>query len=278
VDINAYIESGIIESYVLGLANADEAAELETLAMQHPEIKQAVDDFALLIQKNVTAGSVTPPAELKQQIMDALQDEFEEPKVVIMPVAAPAETNNGGAKVVPITTTGAWRYIGVAAIILLVVSVGLNFYYYNNYKTADAGYQALLNNQQSIQAKNDVYQTKLNSLQSTVSILQDSAMHVVKMAGINKEKAGDVATVYWDTRTKDVYVYVNNLPQAPSGKQYQLWAIVDGKPVDAGMIGACDGVCKMKNIPKAQMFAITLENEGGSPQPHLDQMYVAGKI
>ncbi|HWB28544.1 MAG TPA: anti-sigma factor [Chitinophagaceae bacterium] len=274
MDIKAYIESGIIESYVLGLATADEAAELEALSMQHAEIKEAVDAFALLVQNNITAESAAPPAELKQQIMDALSDEFEEPKVVIMPPATQSTGGNEETKVVQITAPGIWRYVAVASIILFVVSAGLNVYYYNGYKSASDNYQALLDKQGTLEA----YQAKYQSLQQTVNIFQDSLMHVVKMAGINKEKANDVATVYWDTRTKDVYVYVNNLPQVPAGKQYQLWAIVDGKPVDAGLIGDCAGVCKMKNIPKAQMFAITLENEGGSPAPHLDQMYVAGKI
>lgn len=273
MDINAYIESGVIESYVLGLASAQEAAELEKLAMEHPAVKKALDDFALGVQNNAVENGITPPVELKQRILNALAGDFEEPKVVTMPVTERATENTRGDNVVYINTPGAWRYIAVAAVILFVVSAGLNFYYYNGYKTASNNYQALLDNQKTLQA----YETKYNSLQQTVNILQDSAMHIVKMAGV-KGKEGSAATVYWDTHTKDVYVYVNNLPQAPAGKQYQLWAIVDGKPVDAGVLGNCDGVCKMKNIPAAQMFAITLEKEGGSAQPSLDQMFVAGKI
>jgi hypothetical protein len=45
VDIKAYIESGVIESYVLGMADAQEAAELEQLSRQYPEIRKAIDDF-----------------------------------------------------------------------------------------------------------------------------------------------------------------------------------------------------------------------------------------
>src|SRR5207237_341133 len=87
-----------------------------------------------------------------------------------------------------------------------------------------------------------------------------------------------IATVFWDTKSKDVYLLNNNLPAAPQGKQYQLWALVDGKPVDAGMMDVCAGVCHMKNIPKAEAFAITLEKQGGSPSPDLGQLYVLGKI
>ena len=61
------------------------------------------------------------------------------------------------------------------------------------------------------------------------------------------------------------------MQQTPTGKQYQLWAIVDGKPVDAGVINNCIGLCKMKKIDHAEAFAITLEKEGGSPTPTLNR-------
>ncbi len=68
---------------------------------------------------------------------------------------------------------------------------------------------------------------------------------------------------------------------APAGKQYQLWAIVDGKPVDGGMITSKDGknynIQKMKTFGRAEAFAITLETAGGNPQPK-GTMYVMGKI
>ncbi|MGC4058156.1 MAG: anti-sigma factor [Chitinophagaceae bacterium] len=34
---------------------------------------------------------------------------------------------------------------------------------------------------------------------------------------------------------------------------------------------------QMKTIARAEMFAITIERKGGSPNPTLDQMVVAGK-
>ena len=56
--------------------------------------------------------------------------------------------------------------------------------------------------------------------------------------------------------------------------------MVDGKPVDAGVfdLNAGPGMFKMKNIPRAQAFAITLEKKGGSPTPSLDKLYVLGKV
>ena len=74
---------------------------------------------------------------------------------------------------------------------------------------------------------------------------------------------------------------VQNLPAAPTGKQYQLWTIVDGKPVDMGMLDPefSNRLLRMKSSsPNAVAFAITLEKAGGSPSPTMDEMYVMGKV
>ncbi len=90
-----------------------------------------------------------------------------------------------------------------------------------------------------------------------------------------------LAKIFWMKNTGEVYVDPTYLPQAPAGKQYQLWAIVDAKPVSAGMISTSKGVYKiqkMKSFGKAEAFAITLEKAGGSPTPTMTEMYVMSKI
>ena len=62
MDTKAYIESGIIESYVLGLADAQEIAEVELYCQQYPEIKNAVDEFARIVEKHAFENAVAPPA------------------------------------------------------------------------------------------------------------------------------------------------------------------------------------------------------------------------
>ena len=53
MDIIAYIQSGVIEQYVLGLATAEEAAELEQLRVQYPEINDAVLNFEKTLRKRM---------------------------------------------------------------------------------------------------------------------------------------------------------------------------------------------------------------------------------
>ena len=121
-------------------------------------------------------------------------------------------------------------------------------------------------------------QVKYLDLNNNLNLVSDSNVIMVSMKG-PKGKENNFATVFWNNKTKDVYLLANKLPKAPSDKQYQLWALVDGKPVDAGMLGVdCNGVCKVKNVLNAQMFAITLEKKGGSPTPDLTQLQVIGNV
>ncbi len=96
----------------------------------------------------------------------------------------------------------------------------------------------------------------------------------------NSPSPSSLATVFWNTESKAVYLLVNQLPKPATGKQYQLWAIADGKPVDAGIFELGEGITfiKLKTIAKAEAFAITLEKKGGSETPTMDAMYVMGKV
>jgi len=274
VEIQEYIKSGIVESYVLGLASADEAAELEVMMQKHAEVKQAVDAFAQTLEQNILEETVTPPAEIKQKMISAIFA-GEEPEKSSFPLT---ENHPSLQKQIPVIKLNFWKYAAAASIVLFLISAAFNYYFYNNYHSANEKYQALLTERTSMQASINIMQTHLNEMSTGMHIMNNTETRKINMSGTPGHETS-FATVYWDTQSRDVYVMADKLPKAPEGKQYQLWAIVNGKPVDAGMVSDCTGnFCKMKNIPEAQAFAITLEKKGGSISPSLNQMYTMGNV
>jgi anti-sigma-K factor RskA len=273
LDIQAYIESGIIESYVLGLASAEEAIEVEKLRLQYPEVRNAIDEFSVLLEKPASENAIPPPANVKSKIMAAIKgDERETGIPPLLPLKDSDTIINE-----PVRSLRMWRFAAAASIILFIASTAFNIYLYNRYNEKNTAYQALLTQTNTLQANNQVYQTRMQEWQAALDVLHDPKMAMIKLADVKGQK--NLATVFWDRNNKDVYVVANVLPKPKAGKQYQLWAMVNGKPVDAGMIDSqCIGVCKMKTIPEAQAFAITLENEGGSPAPTMKELYVMGKV
>lgn len=173
------------------------------------------------------------------------------------------------------------RYVAAAALILLAASTALNFYFFSRYREYISKYADLVAAQNQTASLNQAIQTKMRDYETALNLIRDPSMAVVKMAGVpTSPNPSSMATVYWDTKTKDVYLLVNSLPVPATDKQYQLWAMVDGKPVDAGMLDMANSlpIVKMKNIPQAQAFAITLEKKGGSPTPNMEAVYVMGKV
>jgi len=272
VNIQEYILSGIVESYVLGLASSEERAEFENMCLAHAEVRAARDAFERAIEQQAFLEAATPSAHLKSRIFGELDVEADRKR--------PGKLRHVQRPMKPVRSIWS-RYVAAAAILLLFVSTGLNFYFFSKYKDYIAKYDELVASQGQTVALNQSLQTKLRDYESAMNHMKDPAMAIVKMPGIstgpNPESS---ATVYWDTRSKEVYLVVNSLPQPSTDKQYQLWALVDGKPTDAGVFEMSQGIplMKMKNVPEAQAFAITLEKKGGSTVPSLDAMYVMGKV
>ncbi|NCI47748.1 anti-sigma factor [Sediminibacterium soli] len=259
VDTKAYIESGVIESYVLGLANDQEIAELRQLTALYPEIQAAIHAFETALEKQLQNAGSPAHENTRKMLFDRLDGTFAE--------EAPVRS---------FSRAGFVKYIAAAAVLLLVVSAALNVYFYNRFRSANHAFLALLTEKYTIAGASGAMQTQMLGMYENMQLMSDPAVAKISMASAPGTE-GNLATVFWDTRTKDVYLLPNKLPAAPAGKQYQLWAIVNGKPVDAGMIDSCTGLCRMKNITAAQAFAVTLEKKGGNPSPE-GQMYVLGKV
>jgi anti-sigma-K factor RskA len=175
---------------------------------------------------------------------------------------------NEGAKVYSIPSYFKWAV--AASVILLIGSLILNYTFYNKYQNTSKDLQIA---QVELQKQQEI----AKGMDTAIDVMTNKNALNVVLNGTEKAPEA-VAKIYWMKDKGDVYVDPTNLPQTPSGMQYQLWAIVDGKPVDAGMISTEKGIYhiqKMKSFGKAQAFAITLETAGGHPTPKGDMIVMA---
>lgn len=285
MDVQRYISSGIIESHVAGLATDQEVRELLAAMAQYPEVKAAVEAAQLDMERYITMQSVPPPADLKDKIFTVITDDGTSETSASAASSNTSDDHRYSAydeepeRVVSVSRK--WQYIAAAAIIGLVISVGANVMYYNSTLEWKGKYQTLLTDNQSLTAQNEAFQAKLTETSDMVAMMNDPDVTKVKLPTTRKELPQSQVTVFWNTTSQEVFLSVNNLPEPAADQQYQLWAIVNGKPVDAGVFEMGDhakALQKMKSITGAKMFAVTLEKKGGSPSPTLTAMQVAGKV
>ena len=248
--------------YVIGAATSEESAQIEQLRNQDPDINEEIINIEKAFEAYAFANAVAPSSSVKNQLFSSLN--FTNQSV---------NTNESLSSRKVVSMSPLRNIAAAAAVLLLIGSSVLNFFYYNKYKDVNDKYAE---SQQQIASLNQ----HLTDVDRDMSIVQSKYSEPVSLKG--QEAAPDAgAKIFWMKNTGEVYVDPTNMPIAPAGKQYQLWAFVDGKPVDAGMITSKDGkkykIQKMKTFGKAQAFAITLETEGGNPEPK-GSVYVLGKI
>ena len=271
MDIRDYISSGIIEAYVLGIASEEEILEVERLRLQYPELDAAIIDFERSLESRDLRQNIAPPPHLKDAIWQKIQEDepaigqlAEEMAPPIIPVSEPTKP------AIPIAS-GKWRLVAAAAIIGFLFCGGYSIYLYQKYTELSRDYAAL-------QKENTAEKLRFNSLNASIFRMQESHIQKISLPGV-KGHEQELATVYYDTRTGEVFLFPVRLQAPPPQSQYQLWAIVDGKPVDAGVLDPnCSSLCQLKNVKNPQAFAITLEKQGGSPEPTLSAMVVMGAI
>jgi anti-sigma-K factor RskA len=256
VNIQEYIASGIVESYVLGLASPEERIEFEQMCAQYPELVEARNNFELSLEEQARKNVVQPPAGVKDKIWNKIQQTVPNtPKIIQM---EPTTSRFAGL-----------RWVAAAAVILFLIGGFLAIKFYNENKNL----KAELKSSQDAQAQLD---QRLRKMADEQQIMNDPHTTVVNMVGLKGSPLS--ANIYWDSTSANVYMIVKNMPKLPSDKQYQLWALINNKPVDLGLFdGGEKVILKMNNTQKADAFAITIENRGNTGGPNLQELQSMGK-
>lgn len=259
MEIKEYIESGILEQYVLGQLSLAKAKEVEDMCKNHAEIAQEVQELSIMFERYATEHAVSPDASVKSNLMNEL---FEEEIVS-------TSRNNSNTL---------FKGIAVAASILLVVSIGFNIVQQSKIKDQDQRIKTLYAEQEVLAEQNDQYKTTLEENENKLNLYRNTDIQRIRINGSDLSPES-FAIVHWNQTTKKAFLSNVNLPKPDLKMQYQLWAIVDGTPVDLGVFNLENGEIEItKEIENPSAFAVTLEEEGGKPSPNLEQLYLIGNV
>lgn len=272
-DVKAYIESGILELYVLGDISADEKLEVEAMASRHSAVKAELAEIERSMELYADAHSIEPAEELRDRILNSLVTNLSDDRNFKTKAASTHE-----AKVVEIVrqkSNNFFKYAFAACLALLLLSVAALFTVYNTLQNTQG--QLIAIRQQSIRFSNRVI-----LLDHQLNLFRDPSVRLIKLGpGPAGPQAG--LAVAWSPSKKEVMVdlsRVKNMPANDKAHSYQLWALVGGKPVDLGVFDITSNstdMVEMKSIEKADAFAVTLEPRGGLPSPTMANLMVVGK-
>ncbi|RYD80111.1 MAG: anti-sigma factor [Sphingobacteriales bacterium] len=288
-----YISSGILELYVAGVLSPAEMEEVTAMAAKHDRIREEIQRIE---ETHLQYAASHAPAGLSRHFFDDILTKIDElPEEVPQPQTKSKAVNKEREKPQPAPKTiklkddnsrregrrsPARFYMVIAAsLILFALSALLNLYLYQQWQSTQNDLVALQSENTAISQQYNQVKLEKDKAFSEFAIYGNPDYKRVKLSGLPIASQSE-AMIYWNKNTQDVFLQVMNLPQAPAGKQYQLWAIDEtDKPVDAGMLASLDNnISPMKKIGSAKAFAITLEPTGGSQNPTMEAMYVMGNI
>jgi anti-sigma-K factor RskA len=252
LELKNIISSGLLELFVSGLTSPEETRNVEKWMRQYPEVKQELKEIEDAIASFAQANAVLPSAVVKEKLMASINNNTTTSRVV-----------NIREDVKKGTGSFYWKWAAAASILLLFGSLVINMVYYNKYSNASKN----LKETEQLLAEEKQHNNQMSDEMGWVQ--NPNSMPVVLK---EMDPAMDTkAKIFWMQNTGEIMVDASHLPEAPTGMQYQFWGIVDGKPVNGGMIRAKNGetyhMQKMKSFGRAEAFAISLEKAGGNPTP-----------
>ena len=259
------IASGLLEAHVLGQTSRSEAALVDHMRTADANVRAELDSIEQALEALAMANAQPVPVRTRAAVLASI-GHSDNVRVVGM-----KHTTSGGDSM---------KWLAAASVAALVVSAVGNWMMYNRVGAMEDQLAVMQNDRTALAEQLEAQRTSLEASTAQLAVVLDP--HVVLVPLARTDTTMDAAArLYWDPATKDVYLDVLTLPEPPAGKQYQLWALASGVPIDAGMYDSgnhAHHVQRMKVITEAQAFAVTLENVGGVPSPTLSAMVLMGQV
>lgn len=283
-NLKAYIESGVLELYVLGDLSPEEALQVEEMAAQHPEVKAEIAAIEQAIEQYAMQNAVEPSADVETRLLEKLGLSEVEPQKTVKPNPPVAQEAN----IIPFDESAGkvriLRYALVACVALLIISTAALFITYSKLNDAHDQIASLNLDKQQFAGVVSKLEFENQGLSNMAAMADSQEWATINMTG-QKFSPKAKMKVYWNKKDKSVLInYVAmDLPKTDQAHEYQLWAMVNGKPVSLGVFGKSDSTAnealvKMQAIQEAQAFAVTIEPMGGSVNPTMEKITVMGGV
>lgn len=264
MDIEKYTSSGILELYVYGALSEKESREVSLVLKKYPEVKTEVEEIekALL---NLSAATAPNNAE---HLIASIKEKLSKPTASTAPVSTPVRTIN-------------WiTYSGWAASLLLLIGL---FVFFNRTNELREDLQAV--RAKNVQMEEQIANARENAkdAKELLAVIRNRNVQRIPLKG--QQVAPEAfASVYWNTEENTAYIDAKDLPEPPRGKVYQVWSLTMQPltPTSIGLLADFEAddnkVFSLENQNQSEAFGITLEPEGGSESPTMDQLYVLGTV
>ncbi|MBT8289469.1 MAG: anti-sigma factor [Muriicola sp.] len=237
--IKIFLESDLLEKYLLGATSAIETARVERYIVMYPEVRKQFEELQENLEIYAKMHAIPTPDGLKAKIFHRIRKQ-----------------DLGRRKV---------RRFAIAASIAAFLFAGSSYFFWNQNMNLQDENTMVNNRIQNLEA--DMKQ-QLEDVRNQFIVLNNPQTKKYLVNG--NEKARELKAVAYVNPVKKLsYINVRNLPNLPEDQCYQMWAEVNGDMVNLGIIKSIEDKDKLLPLPygKNAISYITIEPMGGNPSP-----------
>lgn len=263
MDIQQYIESGLLEAYLLDALSTEEKAQVEFDLAESKELQVAFLQLEFEMEQLAYVLEKSPSKSVWDKIEHSLETKssVDLPKTETEPIPIKKEISN----------LKLWRTWAIAATVSSIMFLYL-------WQTTEIQRMSLSDQFEQVKQELSRSEAENTHFASMQKMLLDPDCEFIKLDASDK-KMPYLARVMWNNKTGEVMVSAETIPDLSEEQDLQLWALVDGKPINAGVITLNnENLSKQKmSVSKADVFAVTIEPKGGSAEPTLSNLILISK-
>lgn len=242
--VKLFLDSDLLENYLLGATTDAETLQVERYITMHPEVRETYDELQENLETFAKLHAIHAPDALKEKILSRIRKENRARKYFFK--------------------------FAVAASFAVLVSAGASYFFWDQ--------------NQSLQEESTIVNSKIDDLEETMReqledvrnqfiVLHNPETKKYDVKG-NKKAEELKAVAYVNPVKKLSYINVSKLPNLPEDQCYQMWAEVNGKMVNLGIIKEANSQEKLLALPYSDNAVgyITIEPKGGNQSPTVENI------
>lgn len=245
--LQVFMESGLLDSYILGTTTPDENLEVESYIAEFPEVEAEYERLQDNLEVLAKAHTVEAPKYILNAVIKEITDD-----VPVIPMPSP-----------PTHSRAPW--FSIAASIAALIFGGLSYLLYEQNISLALENQVVVDEIFDLRSDIENNNNKLENVMLQFMKLNNPETEKYVLRGNSRAK--NLKTVaYINAVDKTSMIDVVSLPKLPENQTYQIWAELQDRMVNLGILDESERN-KLRTIPymeDALGLSITIEPKSGS--------------
>jgi hypothetical protein len=243
--LNTFLKSNLLNKYLVGDTSEEESKEVEYFISNYPEAAEAYETLQNNLEIIAKAGATDVPKNILTNILESMDEKNE-------------------TKVIQLVQKKKLSWFSIAASAAAILFASTTFMLYQKNQNLNSENRVVVDEIFDLRSDIDKNNSKLDELARQLQKLNnpDAKKYVIN----GNERAKDLKTVaYINPVDKTSMIDVITLPQLPKDQHYQIWAELQDRMVNLGILDESDR--KLKQIPymeDALALSIKISTKGDS--------------